>query len=301
MPDSIRSCGELIEPPARITSRAACATLLSPRLLVFDAGGAPVLDDDPGRVRVHLDLKVGAHQRRAEICHRGAAPPSVADGRLRAAESFLTRAVIVRRRRMACRNARLQKRIGERIGKVWHRGRKRPVAAAIGVGPALPILLPPEIGQHVRIGPVRQAHPGPAVIVAAMAAHIGHGVDRGRAADDLAAIDRNALPGERRLGLGRIVPVVAALDRVAAPQDRDRDQRIAVPSARLEQEDARVLVLGEPIRKRAPGRARADDHVVVGPVLRHPAPPKFRPLSCHCERSDAIPRGGCFVAFGSSQ
>ena len=40
MPDSIRSCGELMTPPASMTSRPARAVLVAPFCVVFDADGA---------------------------------------------------------------------------------------------------------------------------------------------------------------------------------------------------------------------------------------------------------------------
>ena len=40
MPDSIESCGELIAPPARMTSRLAFAILVWPFCDVLDAGRA---------------------------------------------------------------------------------------------------------------------------------------------------------------------------------------------------------------------------------------------------------------------
>src|SRR5690606_33129880 len=98
---------------------------------------------------------------------------AVADGHLNAAEAFLPRAVVVVGERMAVGARRLGIGVYQRVLVARHLRHERAVAAAIGGGPALPALLAPEIGQDVRIGPVRQAVGGPAVVVAAIAADIG--------------------------------------------------------------------------------------------------------------------------------
>ena len=50
-PDSINSCGELMTPPARITSRSARAVICSPASVIFDADGAAALEHDAVRQR----------------------------------------------------------------------------------------------------------------------------------------------------------------------------------------------------------------------------------------------------------
>src|SRR5262249_33651929 len=101
---------------------------------------------------------------------------------------------------------------------------------------------------------------------------IGHGVDRRRAADHLAARAFEPAAVHGRLRLGEVHPVVLAVVEEVGPADRDRDQRVAVPPAGLEQKDARVSVFGEPRGEHAAGGAGADDdEVVSGGRMRHAA------------------------------
>src|SRR4029077_19850524 len=111
-----------------------------------------------------------------------------------------------------------------------------PVAAAIVAGAALPGFLAAEIGQDIGVGPAGEPRGGPAVVVALVAADIGHRVDRRRTADDLAAGAFDAATIGIGLGLGEIHPVVQAFFEDAAPAERDLDPRVAVPPAGFEQQ-----------------------------------------------------------------
>ena len=187
MPESIRVCGELTAPPARITSRSARAILRSP-LCRYSTPTARVPSN---RMRVDqragLDAQIGASERGTQIADRRAAAVAVADRHLHAAEAVLLRAVVVVGRRIPGVAPGLQIGVDQRVLVARGLDRERPVAAAIGVRAAFPALLAAEIGKHVRIGPAGQSRGGPAVVVGAISAHIRHGVDRGRAADHLAA------------------------------------------------------------------------------------------------------------------
>src|SRR5262249_14249295 len=103
----------------------------------------------------------------------------------------------------------------------------------------------------------------PAVVVAAVAAGIGHDVDRGGAAQHLAAhrLDRAAI--EIGLGLGLIAPVEHQAVVHAAHAERDRDKGVAIGRAGFQHQDARSTVLAEPIGEHAAGGACSDDDVVV--------------------------------------
>ena len=86
MPDSIRSCGELITPPARMTSRSARATWRSPRCRY----STPTARLPSNRMRVASAPSRPsdwACERRAQIGDRGAAAPAVADRHLQAREA----------------------------------------------------------------------------------------------------------------------------------------------------------------------------------------------------------------------
>src|SRR5580693_4210030 len=104
-----------------------------------------------------------------------------------------------------------------------------------------------------------------------MAARVGHGVDRRRAADDAAARAFQAAAAGRGLGFGKIHPVVLALEQKARPAERNLDPRIAVPAAGLEQQHPLALVLAQPVGQHAAGRAGADDDGVVGFLVGHDA------------------------------
>src|SRR5712671_612781 len=236
---------------------------------IFDADGARAVEQDAARERADHDAEIATLERGPEIADRGAAAPAVTHRHLPAAETLLARAVVVGGRRMARRGARGREGVDQRIGETRGAHRERAVAAAEIAGAAFPRFLPAEIGQHMRIGPFRQAGGRPAVVVAAVAPHIGHGVDRGRTAHHLAARAFDAASAHAVLGLAEIHPVMHAVEQEAWPAERNMDPGVAVPAAGLEQQNLAVAVLREAIRQRAAGGAGADDDVVVGFYVGH--------------------------------
>src|SRR4051794_29889278 len=147
---------------------------------VIDPGDARSGKRDLRHQRAGLDRKVWTAECRAQVCDSSAAPTAIADRRLPAAETLLLCAVVIVSPWMPGSLARCGKGFDERVFVARPRCRQRSVTAAIFVSTALPAFLAEEIGQHMRIGPVRQARFGPAVVIAAMAAHIGHRVNRRR-------------------------------------------------------------------------------------------------------------------------
>ena len=279
MPDSINSCGELMTPPHRMTSRSAWRDNALARFQIFDADRPATLEQDARRQRAHDDFEIGPGQRRTQIGDRGAAAPPVADRHLRAAEALLLRAVVILGQPVPGRRTRRHIGVDQRVGIARQPHRQRPIAAAIGAGAALPAFLTAEIGKHMGVRPGVEPVRRPSLVVAAMAAHIDHGVDRRRAADHLAAGAFDAAAVHRRLGLGEIHPVVAAALQHPAPAERDMDPRVAVPAARLEHQHARVRVLAQPIGQGAAGRSGPDDD--VGVCFGHsPDPRPTNRLSC---------------------
>jgi hypothetical protein len=236
---------------------------------VFDADGAMSLEHHPGSERSHLDREVGPLQRGTKIRGRRAASPAVADGHLDRREALLLRTVVVVGHGMAGRHPRGHVSVAQRIGEARLLRGQGAVAAAIGVGAALPRFLAAEVGQHVGVSPLRQAGRGPAIVIVAVPVIVGHGVDRGRAADDLAARAFDAPAVEVGGGLGEVHPVVQALLQDAAPAERNVDPRIAVPSAGLEHEHLGVRLLGEAIGQGAAGGAGAHDDIVPTFRRRH--------------------------------
>ena len=232
---------------------------------VFDADRAAALDQHPRHQRAGLHGEVAARHRRAQIGDRRAAALAVADGVLVAADAVVLRPVEVVVPFQARPLRRLDIGIDQRLLERGEAHAERAVGAAIGTCAALPGLLLAEVGQRMRVGPARQVVLlGPAVVVAAVAARIGHGVDRGRAADHLAARAFDVAAVQLRLGLGEIHPVVQPPRQDAAPAERDVDPWVAVPAAGFEDQDLDVLVLGQPVRQHAAGGAGTDDDVVEG-------------------------------------
>ena len=103
-----------------------------------------------------------------------------------------------------------------------------------------------------------------------MTAHMRHGVDRGRATDNLptGAFDGSIV--ERRVGLREIHPVIRAVEQEPRPAERDTNPGVSIPAARLDNEDFHSRILGEAISQNASGRAGSDDHIVEHMLLVEP-------------------------------
>src|SRR6202035_36245 len=108
------------------------------------------------------------------VCRRRT--PTVADGELAAAESLLLLAVVIRCERIAACLGGVEPGFVKRILRPCEFGAERARAAAPGVFAFLEGLAALEIGQHVGIGPAARALLRPAIIIAAVAARIGHHV-----------------------------------------------------------------------------------------------------------------------------
>src|SRR5277367_731926 len=125
------------------------------------------------------------------------------------------------------------------------------------------ILVALEVGQHVVPAPAVESELAPMVVVGSLAAHIDHGVDRGRAADRLAARITEAAAIEPFLRLSLEAPVRAWIADSEQIADGDVKPYPIVAAARFEKEHAFVAVGGKPIGEEAAGRACADDDVIV--------------------------------------
>jgi len=131
-----------------------------------------------------------------------------------------------------------------------------------------------EIGQHVGIGPAGIAERRPSIVIAAMAADIDHRIDRGRAAEPLAArlIADAAVEAGLRHGIER--PVVDLAGDHQDQRARRGDHPIVILAAGLQQRHRGQGILGEAARHRAPAGATAHHdkiksvrHAYFPPVL----------------------------------
>ena len=147
--------------------------------------------------------------------------------------------------------------------------------AAILIRTAFPGFGALEIGQHVRVTPAGEARLAPVVIIAPVAAHMGHGVDRRRTAQHLAAQGLDPPVVEIGLGLGVVAPIVAPVGPQLADAKRNMDEGIAVARACLDQQHRCRRVLAQPIGEHATRRTAADDDVIIarrhGVSFSHPA------------------------------
>ena len=237
-------------------------------VLITNAGDAVAVEQQPLHLRLHLDGKVAAGQRRPQVRNRIAAAPALADRQLHPTETVLTSAVIIIGPGMAGRAGGVPDALDQRVGVFRGDGGQRAAGAAIRIRPALPILLAAEIRQHLLVRPFAKASLRPALIISGVAAHVGHRVGRGTTAHDLAARTLDDAVVERRFGGGGKAPVMQLLGVDLAPAERYRDQRITIPAAGFQQQHPGVRVFRQPRRQHATGRTGADDDVVVVRRLR---------------------------------
>ncbi len=120
-----------------------------------------------------------------------------------------------------------------------------------------------EVRQHVVIAPAGEPKLAPVVVVGGLAAHVDHGVDRGRAADHLAARIIEAAAVKPLLGLGLEHPVRARIADSEQIADRDVEPNPVIVAAGFQQQDALAGIGRQAVRQHAAGRARADDDIVV--------------------------------------
>ena len=177
-------------------------------LLVGDANRPAPLQQHARHQRPCRHLEIGPLQSRFQIGVCRAPAPPLEHRHVQCAKPLLAEAVEIGRCGIARLLARLDEGGIERIAHVAAAGVQRPVAAAIPVRAMRRCLRLSEIGQHVAIGPAACSASVPAVEIRRIAAHIDHAVDRGRAAQNLAARHMQAAVVQVRLGLRMEPPVV---------------------------------------------------------------------------------------------
>ncbi len=195
---------------------------------------------------------------------------------------FLPLAVEIGADRIAGLPARLDESVIERVALGAARGRQRSAVAAVGVGAAAPAFRAAEVGQYVSVPPALGALLLPAVEIERMPTHVDEAVDRGRAAQDLAARALHAAPVQMRLRLGPIAPIVG----LGVHRDRQRrrhlDEDGAVRSAILEDQHAAAAVFAQPVGEHAARRAGADDHIIIGRFRHRLSDPQAQTPNRRC-------------------
>ena len=229
-----------------MTSRAATRGLDRSAALVFDANGTTFLDQDAPGHRTGHDVQVRARHGRPQVGVRRRPAHAVLDRHVHRAEALLHVAVRIVGLAVACLVAGLDEGAVERVLHVVAAGDvQRTVAAAIFVAAGGEGLRLAEVGQAVAIAPAAGAERLPLVEVVRMAAHVDEAVDRGRAAQDLAARAVDGAAVEARLRRGVVAPVVLG----SVHRDRERrghlDEDAAVAAAELEDQHFGPRVLGQ--------------------------------------------------------
>ena len=128
--------------------------------------------------------------------------------------------------------------------------------------PALLVLRLLEVGQDGGEVPPLVAGIMPAVVVVGMASDIDHRVDGAGSPERLATRPVKPAAAQMRLLLGFIGPVAVGLKK---PGERGRNAHLGalVRPSGLQQQDRHRRVFAEPAGQDAPGRAGADQDVVV--------------------------------------
>ncbi len=221
---------------------------------VGDAPSQAALDEQPRGARAREHRQVGPVQGRAQVAVDDAEAAAATDRDRREPRALVVRAVEVGRAG--------DPRGGRGLEEVLREGARPPLDGPWEV----------RVAPGVCAGDVVPAPAGrPGVVVGAIPADRHHRVDRGRPAEHLAAREDDPPSVERVLRDGVVAPVERRPEQL---RERRRDADVQLPVARacLEQEHARVRVLGQPCREHAAGGTRTDDHDVVHAARHRNAP-----------------------------
>ena len=178
-------------------------------LAVFDADRTLALDQDAGGVRLRLDAQIGARCHEwMDVAACRAPALAIVLGNLVGAEAFLLLGVEVLADAELSLARGLQIDVSHRIVGAQPGDMERTALAVILAVEFGIVLRALEVGQHVGVGPAGVAERRPLIVIAAVAADIDHRIDRGGAAEPLAArlIADPAIEARLRHGIER--PVV---------------------------------------------------------------------------------------------
>ena len=262
IPESISSFGDSIVPAQTTTSCPARACRTTPPC-TYSTPTQRV----PSKRSRHALAEVST-VRFVRVEHgtqeglRDTVAPSVADVQLAEGDALELGAVRVVVERDAGLLGRLHRRRGHRVRLVARDHRQRPAGAVVLVRPAVEVLGALEERQDVVVPPAVVPARRPAVVVAAVAAHVDHPVERARPAEHPPARPVQLAPRARDLRNRPVAPVLLRVPELEQPRGIV-DRGVVVRQAGLEEQHARPRVDEPPGHDRA-RRARADDHDVGG-------------------------------------
>ena len=241
-------------------------------LAVFDADRALALEQDAGGLRLGLDpqIRAGCHEGMdVAACRAPALAVVLRD--LVGAEAFLLLGVEILADAELRLARGLQVNVTHRIIGAQPGDMERAALAVILAVEFGIILRTLEIGQHVGIGPAGVAERRPLIVIAAVAADIDHRIDRGGAAEPLAArlIADPAVEAGLRHRIER--PVVDLARDHQDHRARRGYHPVVALAAGFQQRHRRVRVLGKAARDRAAPGATAHHHKIE--CIRHACPP----------------------------
>src|SRR5260370_24124659 len=216
------------------------------------------LEHDFGRMRMRPHMDIRTFHRWTQKGGRRADAQAIVNRALGVGYALLDGAVVIGVARNAQTHRTGHEGFAERIPPVHGGNGQIAVAPAISVlALADPALQPLEIRQHIRIAPAAIAELRPGVEILALAAIVDVTIDRGGAAERLAArrVDAPAPgPGTRLL---LISPVDALHVKGLDEARRQMDVGMPVAGTGFEHAKAGGRILAQPLREHAPGRARA--------------------------------------------
>lgn len=257
---------------ARRTDRAGAQDDLAARLEALLAAlptdrqgpGAAVLEEHSLDFGMGQNRQVGALGDAAQEAFRGipAHPAALVD--LEVAAAFVVATVEI----LDAGDAGLRRRLLEGIEQLPGEPLAfYPPFAAGAVhfaGPGEMVLHPAEQRQQLSPAPARIAFGHPLVVVAGLATHVDHAIDRGASSEHLAARVLQGTTVEPGDLVGVEAPVGTRVADAVEVADGNVDPGIVVRAAGFQQQDTVGRVGGKPVGQQAAGRSGANDEVVVG-------------------------------------
>ena len=235
------------------------------------ADRASVFDHQAIHQHVFLEAKIGALQRGFQKTSRGRPAASALLVDVEIADALIVAGIEIRN----LSHPHFFGRIGDRIQNLpgHPRGFDPPAAAgAMMLAFAQKMILqPPERRLDVVPTPAAKAKLAPVVVIGGLSAHGDHGVDRGGAADHLAAGIGQRAAVETGFRLGPEHPVRARIADREQIADRDVKPDPVIAAAGLQDQHAVPGIGRQPVGDDTAGGARANNDIVeiTFKLLRH--------------------------------